>query len=360
MNVRDIIDALSKQYNFSTSDANQYIQRLSENNLNDRQSDDNKNRCETKRKKMILPFCSVICKDACKNLKVNHGLFTQCTNKIDNHDNELCKTCSNSLSNNGNKYPIGRIEDRFRGEPMKFVSNSGKLVTSFGDVIKKLQISRKDIDEYAVEQGVIIPEVQFIETKRKRGRPRKEVSTYDTDNEDQIDETNDNVTVSNSNVVTEQTIVKRGRGRPKKDKKTISIKTIQNNYISDLLRVAQKKFPEKNNDDNNDDGDGDDGNNYDSGGDDSSSDDSSSDDSSSDDSGSDDSSSDDSSSHDSSSDDSSSDDSGSDDEVEQIQCVSILFKGKQYIKSLEDNLIYDRETEEHIGCWKNDTIVFKK
>ena len=339
MNVRDIIDALSKQYNFSASDAKQYIQRLSENKLTTGQPNDNKKSVETKRKKMILPFCGVICKDACKNLKVNHGLFTQCTNKIDNSDNELCKTCSVSLTNNDNKYPIGRIEDRFRGDPMKYVSNSGKLVTSFGDVIKKLQISRKDAEKYAIEQGVVIPEAQFIETKRKRGRPRKEVSTYDTDNEDQNDEINDNIGVSNSNVVAEQTVVKRGRGRPKKDKKTISTKTIQNNYISELLQEAHKKFPDKNNDDG---------------------DDKSSDDSSSDDSGSDDSSSDDSSSDDSGSDDSNSDDSDSDDEIEQIRCVSITFKGKQYIKSLEDNLVYDRETEEHVGCWKNETIVFKK
>ena len=52
MNINQVIDALSKQYNFSKEDAKLHIQRLSENNVSSKQ---------TIRTKMILPFSGVIC-----------------------------------------------------------------------------------------------------------------------------------------------------------------------------------------------------------------------------------------------------------------------------------------------------------
>ena len=321
MNINQVIEALSKQYNFSKEDAKIYIQRLSENNVSSKQ---------TIRTKMILPFCGVICEGKCKNLKVNHGLFTQCTNKIMNNDDNLCKTCDNLISKNSGKYPIGKIEDRMLGDPMKFKSNSGKMVTSFGDVIKKLQISRKDAEKFASEQGLVIPESQFVESKKKRGRPRKEVSTYDTDNDEQSENDSINKNNNKSENINTPPVVKRGRGRPKKDKKIIVTKTTQNDYISELYKEAENKFPDCCGDNNNE------SNNDKSSIDESSSDESSSDESSSDE------------EHD-----------DSDSDIEQIDVVCVTFDKKQYLKSVEDNLIYDRETEEHVGYWKDNKIVFK-
>jgi len=268
-----------------------------------------------------------------------------------NGGDSLCKTCDNSIGKNNGKYPLGRIEERMSGDIMKFKANNGKLVSSFGDVIKRLQISRNDVEKYANEQGITIPESQFAETKKKRGRPRKEVSTYDTDNEDDPNTEStkaNNVNESNTEVVEKQQIVKRGRGRPKKDKKIISTKTIQNNYISELFKEAQNKIPdeinnnrEKNNDAN------------------FSGNESSSDESSSDESSSDESSSDESSSDESSSDDDCGGTTDSGDDVEQINVVCVTFNGKQYLKSVEDNLMYDKETEEHVGFWKNGVLEKK-
>jgi hypothetical protein len=352
------IEILAKKYDFSSDEAKIYVKNILnvENQQANIYSEERNNVDSKKRKKMIMPFCGVICKENCKNLKMNHGLFTQCTNKFVNSKDELCQTCSNIINKNNGKYPLGRIEERMSGNPLKFKANNGKLVSTFGDVIKKLQISKEDVTKYAIKQGVKIPEFQFIETKKKRGRPRKETSIYDTDNEEIIEFETNIDEAKNENVKT--SLVKRGRGRPKKDKKVIITKTIQDDYISDLYKKAETKFPDETNKNNNK------FENMDCGHenvcDDSSSDDSSSDDNSSVDSSSDDSSSDDSSSDDSSSDNEDNDsDDDSDDEIEQIKVVGVTFNGKEYLKSLQDDLIYDRETEEHVGSWKDNKIVFK-
>ena len=146
----------------------------------------------------ILPYCNVIFHNKCYAMKKNHGLYTQCQNDKGNSD--YCIVCKKaSLNTPDDKPPHGDIRER---ETLK---KEKKLVglLNYGNIMKKMNISKKEAIKKASEYNLIIPEEEFIELIKKRGRPKKEKKqisnvVYDTDDED---------------------VVVRKRGRPKKEKK---------------------------------------------------------------------------------------------------------------------------------------------
>ena len=162
--------------------------------------------------KIPLPFTGVLCSDNCNGIRLNHSLYTQCTNKhtISHNGYNLCKTCDKQREKNSNDKPTyGYIQERIeQGE--NYVDSKGKKPVSYGNVMEKLNISRKEVEKEAEKVGIIIDEKHYEVKKGQRGRPKKSM----TSSQDVID------TASESSERSEEP-VKRGRGRPKKEKKTV-------------------------------------------------------------------------------------------------------------------------------------------
>lgn len=155
--------------------------------------------------KIPMPFTGVMCSSNCNGIRLNHGLYTQCTNEhtVSKNGYDLCKTCAKQREKNSNGKPTyGYIQDRIElGD--EFKDPKGKSPVSYGNIMEKLNISRKDVEEEAEKLGLKLSEKMFEVKKSQRGRPKKSTDVVDTASES-----------------SEQ--VKKPRGRPPKEKKTVT------------------------------------------------------------------------------------------------------------------------------------------
>ena len=170
-------------------------------------------------KKIVLPFCGGILDNKCLAVRVNHGLYTQCCNNKD--DGDFCKTCNKSKNAEGvPKYGLISVrKDAANGKWM------GKKIEKYGDIMKKLNISRQEAEEAAREYGWTIPEAEFEEkTRKKRGRKSAIVNDTDSDNDENKDDKKEEKP-------------KRGRGRPKKEKPEVknNMDAVLDNLISNSV-----------------------------------------------------------------------------------------------------------------------------
>ena len=114
---REIVNTLSKKYKFDIDDAISY---LSINTERSEDSKDGKDEVKTATKTSIpLPFCGVINKTCCQGIRLNYGLYTQCTNapSVYNKRFPVCATCNKQVEKNSNEEPnYGYINDRLEKE----------------------------------------------------------------------------------------------------------------------------------------------------------------------------------------------------------------------------------------------------
>ena len=162
-----------------------------------------------------LPFCGVVKGDWCCGLRLNHGLYSQCT-MVKNNGIEFCKTCQKQVENNENNKPTyGIVEDRMSIGSMEYRDPKGKQVVNYGNVMAKLKIDKETAIAEAAKFGFVIPEEQFEERKTMRGRPKKDSSASDTESE----------------------TGEKKRGRPKKNKKVIAAE-VGSDMIASLVAKA--------------------------------------------------------------------------------------------------------------------------
>ena len=174
--------------------------------------------------KIPMPFTGVMCVGNCNAIRLNHGLYTQCTNEhsISKDGYDVCKTCVKQIEKNSNGKPTyGYIQDRIElGD--EFIDPKGKKPTNYGNIMEKLNISRKDVEEEAERLGLKLNEKMFEVKKSQRGRPKKSTDVVDTASESSEPP-------------------KKPRGRPPKEKKTVTEDS------SDILKnlIAEDKIPSK-------------------------------------------------------------------------------------------------------------------
>ena len=174
------------------------------------------------RSKIVLPFVGLMCEENCNGIRLNHGLYTQCTNKhsilYDGYN--ICKTCMKQIEEKG-EITYGYIQERIEmGED--FRDKNGKKPVNYGNVMEKLNISREEVEKEALRLGIKISEDHFEVKKSKRGRPaKKTTAVVDTSSED-------------------GDIPKRGRGRPKKEKKAVCSSTI-NSISEEKVNIDMRK-----------------------------------------------------------------------------------------------------------------------
>ena len=224
---RQIVDKLSKQFNFNQADALKYLELMIKPTCSVRDDLENKQR----KTNIPLPFCGVINSNCCYGVRLNYGLYTQCTNNQTcyNNTHPVCETCNKQINKNANNEPTyGYITTRFElGN--NFRDPKGKSPVNYANVMEKLNISRIDAEKAAKELGLKIPEDQFILKKLARGRPKKDTSADDTASE-----------ASYSSVKEEKK-----RGRPRKNKEVVDKETNDNNIINDMMKTIHSEVNSK-------------------------------------------------------------------------------------------------------------------
>ena len=205
-----IINRLSSKFNFDPEEAMRVLditikpspELISSTNSNKSKSSNASSKGQSK---IPLPFTGVMCNDFCNAIRLNHNLYTQCTNEhtLSFGEYNVCKTCAKQVEKNTNSKPnYGYIQDRIRlGD--SFRDPKGKPPAKYGNVMEKLNITRSDVEKEAARLNITIDESHYDVEKRQRGRPKKDTSAIDTSSE-------------------EGDVEKRPRGRPPKDKKCVT------------------------------------------------------------------------------------------------------------------------------------------
>jgi hypothetical protein len=220
-----VVEELSKRYGFDREDASRALK------LDELLVEKTEERKAPKKGSIPLPFCGEINKGCCYGIRLNHGLYTQCTNEISDHTGRhaVCSTCSKQIEKNSNSEPTyGYVTTRLE-KGMNFRDPKGKGPVNYGNVMEKLNISRADAEKAATELGWTIPEDQFEVKRATRGRPKKDATATDT--------------ASEASEVEPSNQEKKQRGRPKKEKKVVSSNT-GDDMIAALVEKANKE-PEK-------------------------------------------------------------------------------------------------------------------
>jgi len=137
---------------------------------------------------IILPFCGIINRENCYAMKKNHGLYTQCKKKK-KKGCEYCAICMEAARNSPTeKPPQGDIRER---DGLKAENKLPGLIP-YANIMTKLKITKQEAIKQAARCGWEIPEEEWIEVKKRRGRPKKkkiEISTFveDTSDEEEVE-----------------------------------------------------------------------------------------------------------------------------------------------------------------------------
>lgn len=143
---------------------------------------------------IVLPFCGIINRENCYAMKKNHGLYTQCKKKK-KKGCEYCTVCMEAARNSPTeKPPQGDIRER---DGLKAENKLPGLIP-YANIMTKLKITKQEAINQAARCGWEIPEEEWVEVKKRRGRPKKkkiEISTFVEDtSEEEEDEVDMNVT----------------------------------------------------------------------------------------------------------------------------------------------------------------------
>jgi hypothetical protein len=226
-NGRVIVEELSKKYGFSYDEGVEHV-NLSKIDVKEKlKTGEKKLREGVPSQKIVLPFCGEKCDDNCDAIRLNHGLYTQCTNAGTEENDEymLCKTCYKQTEKNSNGKPTyGYIDERVElGN--SFRDPKGKEPVKYGNIMDKLKITRDEAIQEADKQGLIIPEDQFEIKKAQRGRPKKDTTAVDTSGSDDEPQ-------------------KKTRGRPKKEKQVVNTNSGED-MIKELVNKAHSEEQEE-------------------------------------------------------------------------------------------------------------------
>jgi len=138
-----------------------------------------KNKNPTNFDNIILPYTGKIFEDKCKGIVFNHGLYTQCCEKV---KTKFCKVCE--------KEKYGSIYDRENYEIGQFISKTGKQELSYSKFIKKMKYNINDVKKCFISNNIDFSLYLDEQKSKSRGRPRKEATENNNDdsfNEDTIE-----------------------------------------------------------------------------------------------------------------------------------------------------------------------------
>ena len=122
--------------------------------------------------KMVLPYCGRVVEEWCLGVKLNHGLYNQCTGE--RSDEKYCKGCKKQAAANESGQPtLGEISERMNMSSEEYRASKGKKCVVYAVVMKKLKITKEEAVAEAAKFGLEIPAEEFEMPKSHRGRPKK-------------------------------------------------------------------------------------------------------------------------------------------------------------------------------------------
>ena len=167
-----------------------------------------------------LPFNGYQDMSWCQGLRQNHGLYTQCQGGRMN-GGEFCKSCQTQCDKNGGP-EYGTIGERMKAheEGVEFKDPSGKLPIAYSIVMRKLKLTREQVEEEAGKLNIIINPIHFEEVvTKKSGRPAKADKPEKTESKQ--------------------------KGRPKKSKKVLELAGEEEDLFASLVMSANKSSEEE-------------------------------------------------------------------------------------------------------------------
>ena len=144
-----------------------------------------------------LPYSGEFNDSLCNALRQNNGLYTQCNGKR-KEDGSFCKGCETMMQKTGSEEPeYGTIKQRMSTGIFEYTDPKGRKPVAYTKVMKKHNISKEDVMEEAGKFNITVNEGHFVAPVDcvKRGRPKSE----------------------------KESKPKGAKGRPKKDKKVVSV-----------------------------------------------------------------------------------------------------------------------------------------
>ena len=176
--VYKVIEELSAKYKFDSEEAIRSI-GLNVKSLKPLKSSKALGKREDKssksKSKFALPYSGELDESCCQGLSKNQGLYTQC--KVNRMvSGSFCSSCQASAELNNGVPEYGTIEARLKAytEGIEFKDPSGKSPIPYVKIMKKLKVSREEVEEEAGKLNMVINPIHFeTDAVKKSGRPAK-------------------------------------------------------------------------------------------------------------------------------------------------------------------------------------------
>ena len=125
--------------------------------------------------RFALPYSGEMDDSCCQGLRQNQGLYTQCqVSRMES--GSFCKSCQSSADKNNGVPEYGTIDARLEAytEGVEYKDPSGKSPTPYAKVMKKLKLTREQVEEEAGKLNMVINPIHFeTDAVKKSGRPAK-------------------------------------------------------------------------------------------------------------------------------------------------------------------------------------------
>ena len=171
--VLEVVEALSREYNFSASDASSKLGLVGVKVSVMDGSVGRKRKVVEEKSAFPLPFMGRNVEECCQSLRQCQGLYTQCRNSIAGE--KFCKSCSSKMVDGVPEY--GTIEQRLAVGVNDYVDPSGRKVVHYTKIMKKYKVSEEQVIAEAKKLGQVVDGCHFIQPESdnvKRGRPKAE------------------------------------------------------------------------------------------------------------------------------------------------------------------------------------------
>ena len=121
-----------------------------------------------------MPFNNEKNEECCSGIRQNHGLYTQCENKM-SQTSKYCKSCDKQAKKNEDCKPdYGDIEDRLAVGVYDYRDRKGKGPKNYLKVLKKLKLNVEDVMAEFSSQNKKVLDIHLEGEAQKRGRPKAE------------------------------------------------------------------------------------------------------------------------------------------------------------------------------------------
>ena len=227
----EAIRACALHYKFSADEAIELL------NLNVTRSEKIKTTKREAKKlpKMPIPFSGELVLGNCHGLKHNHGLFTQCYTQLEEGYEELCGSCGKqALKNTSGNPDCGRIDARLNTGLFEFRDPKGRKPVALTSLMKKMNLTREDIEEEAGKFNIKINPIHFeipVAPQKKKKTATTALVAVETE------ETEETALVAAGAVgavgaVGLAAALVGTRGRPKKASKVVSVDATEDLFAS--------------------------------------------------------------------------------------------------------------------------------